>query len=471
MIAFDILLADLTDFTRRLHVSPRGLALILSPMLQFIALPRDKSLETPEARAAALESEDETLGIPLLRDGRTAWEARLKHGEAELGYFQFESGGETWWAGALATHLGDGQAFRTIVLVPEEDLAADILARRWQIAVAAAVAFVLAVLLAIWLSRRYGKPLREIAEQSARISSFELEQPVSCTDSRLEEVRTLARAQERMRGALQSFSKYVPVDIVRELTERGEAAQVGGRHETLTIFFSDIRGFTGIMERCDPDQLAAQLSEYFEAMVGILKDEGATIDKFVGDAIVAFWNAPHPRSNHAKSGVAAALRCRDDLSARNQRWKAEGKPALRTCFGLATGAVIVGNFGAPQRLSYTVLGDTVNVAARLETTNRAYGTDILVSEAVRHAAEDAYHWREIGIVSVKGRTQPIDMYEPLGRHGEVDAATLAWARQYEAALAGHRSGNSGRTAMLLDELDEQRPGDLSVRALRDACGM
>jgi adenylate cyclase len=242
-----------------------------------------------------------------------------------------------------------------------------------------------------------------------------------------------------MLSGLQSFARYVPIEVVRELLRRGEVAQIGGRTEVLTVLFTDIRGFTTIAERMSPETLTAQMAEYFDGMLKILHSNKATVDKFVGDAVVAFWGAPSPDANHAEHAVKAVLDCVKQLHEFNHAWEKRGLPALPTCFGLNTGPVVVGNVGAPSRLSYTALGDTVNLASRLESLNRTYGTGALASQAVRDAAGRGFLWRQVDLVAVKGKSQGVKIYEALGQEGEVAPETLAFAERYEKALQLYQS--------------------------------
>ena len=231
--------------------------------------------------------------------------------------------------------------------------------------------------------------------------------------SSLLEVVQLSRAHASMRSALDSFSRYVPTELVRELLHRGEAARIGGHTLRLTVLITDIRGFTALCEEMPPAELAEQLTEYFECLLTVLGEGGATIDKLLGDSVVCFWGAPQPDAQQAQHAVATMLRAVEALERLNAHWAAEGRPQMYTKAGIALGQVVVGNIGARWRLNYTALGDAVNLASRLEKLNPDYGTHIIVSAPVREACASEFAWRLLDRVTVRGRQAMEEIYEPL----------------------------------------------------------
>ncbi|MHC5012161.1 MAG: adenylate/guanylate cyclase domain-containing protein, partial [Planctomycetota bacterium] len=362
--------------------------------------------------------------------------------------------------------VADGPEFRIGVVAPESDFLGEVHAQRTFVLVLTVAALLVAGVISMVLARRYSRPIDQLVEQSERIRNLDLRAGVS-SPTNLREMAKLGEAQERMRVALDAFARYVPTEVVRELLDRGEAAHIGGRSRSLTILFSDIEGFTSISESMSPEALTGHMASYFDALVQILRKGHGTIDKFVGDAIVAFWGAPRPDEDHARNAVESVYRCTEALDRLNREWEAEGLPPLPTRFGLSTGDVVVGNVGTPSRLSYTVLGDAVNLASRLEGTNRVYGTRVLASTATRKAAGDDFHWRKVDVVRVKGREEPEALYELLGPRGEVDPGRLAWAAQYEEALEQYHAREFAAVGRILERAEALRPGDLSVRRLAE----
>jgi len=477
VLALDLLLRDVTAFTQTLSVSPRGFVGILSSDRRILALPRHPDLEDADARAEALLRYPEDLGIPVLRDAVLARErAGRAAGEAVPGTaaafehrppLRFESGGETWWAGSHVVEVPPGRVFAVVVAVPEADLLGPVRRLPAGVALAAALALGAAIWMALRLAARYGQPLSRLAANSERIRHLDLAPPEPVR-THYAEVSQLARSQESMRSALDSFSRYVPTDVVRELLDRGDAARIGGTRETLTILFTDVEGFTRISERMSPEEITEHMADYFEQMLGIIGRSG-TVDKLVGDGIMAFWGAPRPDPHHARHAVEAALACQAHLARQNELWAAQGRPPLPTRFGLACGPALVGNVGSPQRLSYTAVGDAVNLSSRLEGLNRLYGTRVLAADPVPTLAGAAFAWREVDRVRVVGRSQAVDVHELLGRRDAVAAESVAFGSRYAEALALFRARSFQDARAVLDGLAPPRRRDASVRRLRQAC--
>ncbi|MBW2495440.1 MAG: adenylate/guanylate cyclase domain-containing protein, partial [Deltaproteobacteria bacterium] len=268
------------------------------------------------------------------------------------------------------------------------------------------------------------------------------------------------------RIALDAFSKYVPVELVRELLRRGEAAKIGGSERDITILFSDVIGFTTIAESMTPSELTRHLAEYFAALLALIQQDGyGDINEIAGDGVVAFWGAPADDDQHALHAVDAILRARERLAELNLDWRERGLPAMPTRFGLATGPVVVGNVGAPSRLSYAAVGDTVNTASRIEGLNRIYGTEALVTAAVRERAGPGYQWRFVDDVRVKGKYDAVEIYELLGRAGEVPPEVERFVERHDEAFASFRERRFDDAIQLLDALAGERANDLSVRRL------
>jgi adenylate cyclase len=214
------------------------------------------------------------------------------------------------------------------------------------------------------------------------------------------------------------FSRYVSKDVIAELMADPSRARLGGQRREMTVLFSDIRGFTTASEAGTPEEVVAQLNEYFGEMVAVLFRHQGTLDKFVGDMVMGLFGAPLADAHHADHAVAAGLEMVASLERLNARWQAEGRPPLDIGIGINTGEMIAGNIGAEAIMSYTVIGDAVNLGARLESLNKDYGTHILISEATRARLTRPVATREIGAVTVKGKTQAVVVHEVItGRPG------------------------------------------------------
>ena len=472
VLAVDILIDDISTFTLKLSsaaqsATGRNMVFILSDDRRVVGLPRHARLGDDRTRASAVLSPVGELGITPVSDAL----ARLPGDHLErLDPLRYESDGEPWWAAVKPFDLAAGRTLWLGVVVPESHVLGS-LKHIWGPFSAVTIAALLLVsMLAVLMARDYSEPLRQLLSQSERLRRLDLAVRPPVTSS-LQEINALAESQERVRAALDSFARYVPSEIVRELLKRGQAARIGGAAHELTICFMDIRDFTAIAEGMTPTALTAHMSEYFEAMLDILLDERATVDKFIGDAILAFWGAPNPDEDHATRAVSALLRCLRRLDGLNGTWEHSGKPAFRAGIGVATGTVVVGNVGAPSRLAYTVLGDTVNLASRIEGLNRIYGTAMLVSAAtMQQATGEDFAWRRVDRVAVKGKTEPVEIYEPLGLRSALPAETLESARRYENALARYQDRHFEDAVRVRSELNGQRGDDHSIRRLLNLSG-
>ena len=219
--------------------------------------------------------------------------------------------------------------------------------------------------------------------------------------------------QREQRWIRRAFMQYVPPAVVRELARNPAALVFGGRRRVLTVLFADIRGFTTFSERHTPEEVVDTLQEYLTAMVEIVFRHHGTLDKFIGDAIMAFFGAPFDNPDHALSACRAAVEMAALLEQLNDKWRAEGRDPLQAGFGIATGEVLVGNFGSTQRFTYTVIGDQVNLAARLESLNKEHAASrhVIISEGTYQAVHAHVTARPLGSVTVRGKYQAVEIYD------------------------------------------------------------
>jgi adenylate cyclase len=211
------------------------------------------------------------------------------------------------------------------------------------------------------------------------------------------------------------FGQYVSKDVCDQLVANPALARLGGNRRDMTVLFSDIRGFTTLTERGQPEEIVGMLNEYFTRMVEIVFRHHGTIDKFVGDMVMALFGAPLDDPHHPDHAAEAALEMLDALHELNARWYAGGRSELDIGIGINTGPMIAGNIGSEAIMSYTVIGDAVNLGARLESLNKEYGTRIIISQTTRDRLSGRYCFRPLGDVVVKGKTQPVEIFELTGR--------------------------------------------------------
>ena len=484
VVAYDLLLLDIARLTtKRIRPSKNGTAFVLvedkeKNELRVVGLPKDvrfsndneikkELIVVPQtvADAAAHLPRADDFGIGPIAFAVKAWKESGMEGKGAT--FSFEGANGDWWAGMRPFDVGQNR-FWIGVAVPERDFLGEVERQQEIVLGIALLALFAAIIMAIFLARGYGKPLEQLVLTSQRIRSLDLhlDSPVN---SRLREINDLAHSQRELISAMQSFVRYVPLEVVRELVKRGAVAQIGGKTESLTILFTDVRGFTSISEKMTPQELAEHMAEYFEMMLGEIRMHGATVDKMVGDAIIAFWGAPKPDENHAEHALTSTLACRERLAEKNAEWEARGLPPMPTRFGIATGDVVVGNIGAATRLNYTVLGDTVNLAARLEGINKLYGTEILVSESVKDSVSEGFAWRRVDQVAVKGKSKAVNIYELLGREGQLPQGDARFAKKYEEALELFQEKEFNTAKSVALHLRSLRSDDASVLRLIACC--
>jgi adenylate cyclase len=207
------------------------------------------------------------------------------------------------------------------------------------------------------------------------------------------------------------FGRYVSKDVYEQLLQDPARAELGGSRREMTVLFSDIRGFTSVTEKGDPEELVAQLNEYFSRMVAIVFRHSGTVDKFVGDMVMALFGAPLDDTEHAEHAVRAAVDMVKELGELNREWTAAGKAQLDIGIGVNSGEMIAGNIGSSSIMSYTVIGDNVNLGSRLESLNKNYNSRIIISDATRVRLKGAYDLQPLGDVVVKGKTRPVAIFE------------------------------------------------------------
>lgn len=262
----------------------------------------------------------------------------------------------------------------------------------------------------------------------------------------------------------QAFRQYLSSEVIEELVRQPGRLQLGGQARELTLFFSDIKGFTTISEQLEPAKLTAMLNEYLTAMTDTIMDHGGTVDKYVGDAIVAFWNAPMPASDHAERAVRAALTCQKKLEDMRPELKSRYGVDVHCRIGVNTGTVVVGNMGSKRRFDYTFIGDAGNLASRLEGVNKYFGTHVMVSEfTCRHIA-GRFPVREVSRISVVGRKEPVRVFEPiLPEEYESRKQTLA---VFNLGLTAYYDGHFGAAVELFEKIADQ---DATARIYLERC--
>ncbi|MGM0597661.1 MAG: adenylate/guanylate cyclase domain-containing protein, partial [Myxococcota bacterium] len=414
VIGVDINIKKISSFLSKIEISKTGLAIIIDN--------KDRVIAHPDFNQVVKVDKNKKTIIRNLKQIKPAW---LAGGNKN---FQKDHNNSSY-------QTSDGEN----ILLSRLKFPKDHLNPRWTIIVGAKdtdfigpaqktnrhvvffslIIFLLGLFGIFYLSRSLSKPIIALTRETNKIRSFKLDTSVQ-VNSRIKEIKDLDTSICSMKHSLKAFQRYVPKELVRNLLKTEQQVKVGGSQKELTIFFSDIKGFTTISEQSEPQFLMNHLSEYLEEMTTILIAHGATINKYIGDAIMAFWNAPVGTPNHPEKACTAAIKCQQRLQELNQKWAQENKPRLLTRMGLTVGNAIVGNFGSSDRINYTILGDNVNLAARLEGINKLYTTDIMISKNTKdRLSADFIAW-PLDFVSVKGKEKPVVIYELIGVKEEVE---------------------------------------------------
>lgn len=275
------------------------------------------------------------------------------------------------------------------------------------------------------------------------------------------------RDKAQIRGM---FSRYVPKRVVDEIIEHPEMLQLGGERRRMTVLFTDVAGFTSISEQMSADDLVALLNEYLSEMSRIILGHEGIIDKYEGDLIMAEWGAPVYNEQHSTLACRAALRMQRKLAEMREQWRREGHPALDSRVGINTGEMLVGNMGCLEVFDYTVMGDAVNIASRLEGANKSYGTKIMIGQETRDEVGDAFATRPLDLIRVKGRAEPVDAYELLAEsEDELPPALRETLPAYEAGMRAYRARDFAAAEREFSRVFERVPDDGPSRTYLERC--
>ncbi|KSV75867.1 hypothetical protein N185_15595 [Sinorhizobium sp. GW3] len=356
------------------------------------------------------------------------------------------------------------RGWQLVVIVPDGDFLYSVNQTFKYVPLLIAALTLLAVIATTILSFIiFKKPVEAIISNLQMAEGFQLHR-VAHRRSHLVELEQISGAIARMSSGLASFSKFIPVDVVQSLLSQGIQPSPGGSQKTITVLFSDIGGFTTMTEQLG-EAVLPLLNDYLELASTEIGRESGTIDKFIGDSVMAFWGAPLPDENQVVRACRAALAIVSKASDLMDHTALKTQTRVR--IGLEAGAAIVGYIGSSTRLNYTAIGDVVNIASRIENLNKYYGTSFLIGEQARFIAGNAIHAREIDRTVLPGRSSPITIYEPIGMSESDDMPP--WVKLYETGLAHYRAGCFSQAIASFDALLRLRPFDGPSKVLREKC--
>ena len=436
----DVTLANLTDFLTSQQVSAHSVLMLFDARGRLLADSRPEAETALTSEGHLLLPDMATLTDPLAEavfhglNGGT-----LPVGEGTL----MDIDGVPHLVRLIRVGRNVGLDYLLVAASPVEDFLGHVEAMRGRTLLFSVIILVVALPLVLWLARRISAALDHLVADAERIRRLDL-QGSALQDSVIREVATLSEAFEAMKGGLRTFGRYVPKALVEQIIQSGGAPVLGGRRQPLTVMFTDIADFTAISEGLSPEDLMLRTSTYFEVMERAIAAHNGVVDKYIGDAVMALWNAPREDPDHIFNACRAALSARAAEVEFNREFNG-GFPPFHTRFGLHSGEAVVGNVGSSDRMNYTAIGATVNMASRLEGLNKAFGTCILISDTVREAVGEAVVVRPVDKVLPVGAETPMDIYElcglsdadaPAALKAEAAACALCadWARVYAVYL-------------------------------------
>jgi len=454
--AANVAVSQLSDFLASLDIGASGLALVVDEREQLIAYPDAAKTVRQDGLKLSLVTATE-LGVAKIADSFAAYRAA----PAEL--IHLDSGGKRYIASFTGFPNHFGKKWLLAIVVQEDDFVGALKENNRRIVAVGLAMLALGILGVSVMSGWITRPITQLGIEIQKIQRFELTEPIALY-AMVSEVAALIHALNMMKRALKTFGMFVPRDLVRELVASGRPIELGGQDRSLTVMFTDIADFTSLSERMAPGDLLVHLSRHLAAVSDCVMEEFGTVDKYIGDAVMAFWGAPTWRDDHALRACVAALRMKLRQAEMNAGWAAEGLPTLYMRVGIHSADVIVGNIGSAQRMSYTVVGDGVNLASRIEGVNKVYGTQICISDQVVAAAGEHILARPLDLVAVKGRKKGEKIYELMAMSAGPDELLAAPAqtelcRQTEAAFAAYQERRWDEAVALYAQVKRLAPAD------------
>jgi adenylate cyclase len=408
--AADITLDGLSQYLSERKISPGTLSYILDTQGGVVADSELAKTYTGEGGRVELQHITSLANVlPAI-----AFSARPRDsGEP----YSFSHGGQEYMASCSMLPMQFGKRWQLFIVTPLDDFTSPFKRNDKRLLIWGLAAIAVQILIIYFLSAVISSPLERLALKVAKIEDLG-GRNLAPVRSAIGEISVLSKAIDTLDATVTSFAAFVPVGLVRQLIASDHKPELGGHSRFLTIFFSDLEAFSSLSEEVPTQELMTRVSAYLEIVTKAVNDEAGTIDKFIGDGVMAFWGAPALLEDHAWRACLAALRIRQGMDALNEHWRSQELKPLNVRIGIHSDAVLVGNIGSADRMGYTVIGDGVNIAARLEGINKEYGTRLCISHTVFKEAGERLCVRPIDDVAVKGRRAKIAIYELMGAFGD-----------------------------------------------------
>lgn len=412
-VGIDFKLNEINGFLKSLKIGERGTAFICDSNGNIFAHPVKLIHKNTGAKSGRKNKQPRPPVEQILETGpeRNAIDTFLS-GSGRY-KFNFTHKSDSYIATFRSLSKKFGSQWTLGIIVPEDDFIGPIARIHETTLLFSFWLLIIAGFLTATLAKELTDPIHKAISEANRIQKLDFEGEVDL-QSPITEIQNMSDTMNSMKKALSAFKKYVPSEIVQELVRDKNEAKLEAKTCKLTILFTDIANFSSISEKTDPQELVIQLSEYFDAIAKIIHKYDGTIDKYIGDSVMAFWGAPLADSQQANKACLAAIEIENSIKHLNVKWTGKNRNPFLTRIGINTGLSLVGNFGSSDRFNYTAIGDSVNLASRLESLNKLYSTEIIVSEATRKEADSSHIFRVLDIVAVKGRQQSVTVYQLMG---------------------------------------------------------
>jgi adenylate cyclase len=469
----DIAVDELSRFLGTIRPTPGTKIIILDKQNNLVALQAQKEEDLEKLFERTVDANGYTVynvsGIGVYSDETIRYivQQTIQGGE---GMQSIEYKGAQYESILTGISIGNGLDLNIGIIIPEDDIIGNVRKNLMYVTLFSIGMLILILIVSSFLSQAIAKPMRVLSEEMAKIKTFDLDSDVELNTGLLE-ILDMRESFESMRSGLKNFKRYVPSDLVAQLINENIDAGIGGENRELTIFFSDIAHFTSISEQTTPEKLVQDLCLYFEIISKTILNNKGTIDKYIGDSVMAFWGAPVRMQDHAQKACESALLIRSNLRTLFRQWGNQGKVPFNTRIGIHTGEVIVGNMGYNERLNYTVIGDPVNVSSRLEGINKIYGTEIIVSQVTREQCRNAFEFRQLDRVSVVGRKEEFDIYELITTKDDIEKSLKKIFKYYETGLQCYLDRNWDQALKYFMAVLKYRPSDTPSKVMRERCLM
>jgi adenylate cyclase len=409
VLAADLKLDTFSDFVRAQRPGEHGVVLIFDSSGSLIAHPDFAQIV---ATAMTHPSQAELPSIKEIKSGVAATLLQNWNGN-DLSNGNIRDGDGRNFLFRLEKFALGEQSASILLLADEDDFVRDVRSLQFTgliFAIVAAAGFVPIV----WMfGSRMSRAIQGITAQAVKLQKLAPPDALPVA-SHVTEIHELGSTVHLAQRAIWSFARFVPKEIVRRIVDNSISTELGGIRQEISVVFTDVQEFTTIAESADPDMLMRQTSRYFSVLTEAFLAEGGTVDKFIGDAVMVFWNAPNPQSDHVERACRATLAGQAACEKLNAQFETEGLKPFFTRFGIHVGEAVVGNLGSTERMNYTALGATVNLAARLEGLNKQFGTAILVSEDVYLRVQNSFRFKPLPSVTAKGMTRQTRVFQLIG---------------------------------------------------------